>query len=161
MAHFQAILHVPATHPLQFSRVVIAVKQGATAETVTSGLTFEPPMTLAEAPLRFTVPQVFSFCAARPELPYLGYGVAVRGYVRGVFTGGAGPAQFVVLAHSDATTISLTLLARRHEGLAAHGDPLATDLRLSQRRGPRLPGIRHGAGLDNYPGVPTRTPLGR
>lgn len=121
MARFQAILHVPATHPLQFSRVVIAGKQGAAAETVTSGVTFEPPMAPAEAARRLTVPQVFSFCTARPKLPNLSYGVAVRGYLRGVFTGSAGPAQFVVLAHRRTTTTNPTTLARRHEGFRAFG----------------------------------------
>lgn len=121
MARFQAILHVPATHPLQFSRVVIVVKQGAVAQTVTSGVTFEPPMTSAEASLRLSVPQAFSFCAARPKLPYLSYGVAIRGYLRGLLTGGDGPAQFVVLAHRDVTTTNPKLLVQRHEGFLAFG----------------------------------------
>jgi hypothetical protein len=121
MARFQAILHVPVTHPLQFSQVSIAVKQGTVAETVTSGVTFEPPMTPAEASLRLTVPQAFSFCAARPKLPYLSYGVAIRGYLRGLPTGGDGPAQFVVLARRNAPITNLIWLAQRHLGFLAVG----------------------------------------
>ncbi len=120
-ATFEAILRVPVTHPLQFTQIVVTVKQGAVTKTLLSGVTFEPPMSPAEAPVRFTVPQVFSFCAAQHGLPYLTYGVAVRAYVRPVPTGGDGPAQFIVLADRTTTTTNLTTLARRHEGFRAGG----------------------------------------
>jgi hypothetical protein len=120
MAHFQAILHVPVTHPLQFSSVIIQISKGRTARTVISGVTFVPPTTPAEAPIRLTVPQVFSFCAAQHGLPYLSYGVAVRAYVHGIPSGSDGPAEFIVLAHPTLTT-NLTALTQHHEGFRANG----------------------------------------
>jgi hypothetical protein len=120
-ARFETIVHVPVTHPLQFSQVAVTVKHGATAKTAGSGVTFEAPMTPAEAPIRLTVPQVFSFCAAQHGLPYLSYGLAVRAYMRPIPTGGDGPAQFVVLADRNTATNNLTGLARHHEGFSAGG----------------------------------------
>src|SRR5579859_5011509 len=61
LARFQAIFHVPVTHPLDFSRVVITVTHGTAVETVTSGVTFEPPTTPARALLRLTVPRFSPF----------------------------------------------------------------------------------------------------
>lgn len=121
MARFEAVLHVPVTHPLQFSRVVIAVNQGARADTVVSGLTFEPPATPAEAQVTLTVPEVFAFCAARSRVPYLGYGLAVRGYIRPVPTGGDGPALFLILNHRQTAASNPIVLATRREGFQARG----------------------------------------
>jgi hypothetical protein len=48
--------------------------------------------------------------------------MAIHGYVRPLpIAGGAGPAQFVVLAHRKTTTTNLTTLARHHEGFRANG----------------------------------------
>jgi hypothetical protein len=121
IARFQTILHVPVTHPLQFSSVVIKISHDRTAETLTSGVTFEAPMHPTEARLTLTIPQVFSFCAAQRVLPYLSYGVAIRGYVRPLPEAGDGPAQFVVLGHRRTTTTNLNTLVQRHEGFRAGG----------------------------------------
>ncbi len=132
VAHFQAILRMPVTHPLLFSRVVITVRHGTQTRTVVSGVTFEPPATPAQAALQLTVPQVFAFCAARRGLPFLTYAVAVRGYVRGVYTRGDGPPAYVVLA-DPASTNNLSMLERRHEGFPAGGFLSGSATRLTNR----------------------------
>jgi hypothetical protein len=120
MAHFERILRLPVTHPLQFSEVLITVRAGKRSQTVSTGVTIEPPMKPSEAPVTLTVPQVFSFCAARNRLLYLSYGLAVRAYIQGVPTGGDGPAEFLVLSRRTPIT-NLTALAHNHEGFRAGG----------------------------------------
>jgi hypothetical protein len=122
MAHFEAIVRVPVTHPLQFTRVLVTITQGSLRRVVMSGVEIEPPIAAAQAMVRLTVPQVFSFCSSRPGLDFLSYGVAVRGYVRGDdFKGGDGPPQWLILAHPHTRKTNTASLLRRHEGFLAGG----------------------------------------
>jgi hypothetical protein len=118
--HVEAILHVPVTHPLQFTRVIITVHAGAIERRVRSGVTFEPPTSVSQAPLLLTVPQVFTFCATRTRLPGLSYGMAIRGYARLIPTGGAGPNRYVLLAKRTDVS-NTTVIEREHRGFPAWG----------------------------------------
>src|SRR5579884_4417899 len=120
--HFEALFHVPVTHPLQFSDVVVDVTAGTLHRVVTSGITLEPPLSPAQARVTLTVSQAFAFCAARPHRLYDNYGLAVRGYISyPPFNGSDGPNSFFMRSSPGPFPGNITQATRQHLGFLAGG----------------------------------------